>query len=76
VFFGHSRLAAILWLSGFALLFVVLGGCGPALSQSDLGKVVTDLPQVAGADKPYQIPQLGPPLPPGPGSEGDQEEPE
>lgn len=49
---------------GLSLCLVVLlvGGCGPALSQSELGTVVGDLPKVAGADKPYQMPQLGPPL--------------
>ena len=48
------------------ILFLVpllgLGGCGPQLSQSDLGTMVFELPQVAGAEEPYKMPQLGPPL--------------
>ena len=50
----------------FFYLFLIpllgLGGCGPQLSQSDLGTVVFELPQVAGAEEPYKMPQLGPPL--------------
>ena len=48
---------------GFGLLAVllVLAGCGPELSKTDLGTVVYELPKVAGSDEPYQMPQLGPP---------------
>ena len=38
-----------------------LAGCGPELSKNDLGTVVFEVPKVAGADQPYQMPQLGPP---------------
>jgi len=44
------------------ILFLFLGGCGPALSQGDLGTVVFEVPKVAGAEEPYAMPQLGPPL--------------
>jgi hypothetical protein len=44
------------------MALLMLGGCGPALSKSDLGTVVFDLPKVAGADEPYRMPQLGPPV--------------
>lgn len=47
---------------GLLLLLVSLGGCGPSLSEQDLGTVVYELPKVAGADEPYPMPQLGPPL--------------
>ena len=47
------------WL-GLLLLLLLLAGCGPELSKSDLGTVVYELPKVAGADEPYQMPQLGP----------------
>jgi hypothetical protein len=60
VFRGLSLRAAILRLSGCATLLAILGGCGPELSKSDLGKVLPELPKVADADKPYPMPQLGP----------------
>jgi hypothetical protein len=56
-----SRFEVILQLGGLALLAVILGGCGPELSKSDLGTVVFEVPKVAGADKPYAMPKLGPP---------------
>lgn len=37
-----------------------LVGCGPELSDRDLGTVVEEVPKVDGADKPYHMPQLGP----------------
>jgi hypothetical protein len=46
---------------GLLILLVSLGGCGPALSKDDLGTVGFEIPKVAGADEPYQMPQLGPP---------------
>lgn len=53
----------------FLLLAVLLAGCGPELSKSDLGTIIYDVPKVAGADEPYQMPQLGPPA----GSSGEDE---
>jgi hypothetical protein len=50
-------------IAGFALL-AALPGCGPNVSQSDLGTIVYEVPTVAGADQPYKFPDL-PPLPPG-----------
>jgi len=48
------------WTSRFVLLLgVFLGGCGPKLSERDLGTVIYELPKVPGAEKPYQMPQLG-----------------
>jgi hypothetical protein len=44
------------WL--LLLAGVALGGCGPDLSKTDLGHVVYELPNVAGADKPYPMPQF------------------
>ena len=54
-------------LSYLVVLLVTLGGCGRELSKNDLGTVVFDVPKVAGADMPYQMPQLGTP------KEGDQD---
>jgi hypothetical protein len=48
------------WVLAIFLLF--LGGCGPAVSRHDLGTVVFEVPKVAGADEPYRMPQLGPPI--------------
>ena len=48
------------WL-GFSVLLLLLSGCGPELSKTDLGTVVYELPKVAGSEQPYQMPQLGPP---------------
>jgi hypothetical protein len=45
----------------FSFLLALAAGCGPELSPSDLGEVVTELPKVAGVDEPYPMPQLGPP---------------
>ena len=47
---------------GLAILLLFLSGCGPALSKQDLGTVVFEVPKVAGADEPYRMPELGPPL--------------
>jgi hypothetical protein len=55
-----GRFRAILSLGLLAFLAAILGGCGPALSKSDLGTVVFEIPKVAGADKPYPMPKLGP----------------
>jgi hypothetical protein len=44
------------------LLLVLFGGCGPELSKQELGVVVFEVPKVAGTDKPYAMPQLGPPV--------------
>ncbi len=46
---------------GLLAALVLLAGCGPELSKTDLGTVVYELPKVAGSDEPYQMPQLGPP---------------
>jgi hypothetical protein len=46
---------------GLVILLVSLGGCGPELSKEDLGTVVFEVPKIAGAEEPYQMPQLGPP---------------
>jgi hypothetical protein len=57
----RSRLGFIVELGGLAVISAILGGCGPELAKSDLGNVVFEVPKVAGADKPYTMPKLGPP---------------
>jgi hypothetical protein len=40
-----------------------IGGCGPHLSSKECGTIVEGVPQVPGADKPFEMPELGPPPP-------------
>lgn len=47
---------------GLAILLAFASGCGAELSKSELGTVVFEVPKVAGADEPYKMPQLGPPV--------------
>jgi hypothetical protein len=49
---------------GLLSLLLLVVGCGPELSKTDLGQVVTDLPIVAEPDTPHPMPELGPPLDP------------
>ena len=42
------------------LLLFVTPGCGPSLSEEELGTVVYDVQQIPGADQPFPIPD-GPP---------------
>ena len=45
-----------------ALLLVgclTLAGCGPGVSEEDLGTIVTEVPQVPGAEEPFPLPEFG-----------------
>ena len=48
------------FLIGCAVLTLVPGGCGPNVTTEDLGQIVFEVPEVPGADKPYDMPELGP----------------
>lgn len=48
------------------LLVVILSGCGPAVDTKDMGTIVFEVPQVTGADQPYELPPEAGPLPPEP----------
>lgn len=37
------------------LLLAPLAGCGPAVSEDELGEIVFELPEVPGADEPYPL---------------------
>ena len=55
-----QRLFRLLLLSSL-LLFA---GCGPRVSREDLGEVLKELPEMPGAEEPYDMSdELGPPLP-------------
>ncbi len=49
-----------LYLAAF-LTGTSVAGCGAQLSKADLGTVIFEVPQVAGTEGPYQMPQLGSP---------------
>jgi hypothetical protein len=38
-------------------------GCGQNYSEQEFGTIVKGLPKIEGIDKPYDMPELGPPLP-------------
>lgn len=48
------------------LLNAMLTGCGPSIDTRDMGTVVFEVPQVPGADQPYELPPEAGPLPPEP----------
>jgi hypothetical protein len=39
----------------------VLPGCGRSVDSREFGTIVQGIPQVEGADKPFEMPKLGPP---------------
>ncbi len=45
-------------------ILATLPGCGPAVSRSDLGEIKYEVPQVPGSERPYPIPDVGPPAKP------------
>jgi hypothetical protein len=45
------------------LIGLVLTGCGPAVSNKDLGTVIYEVPHVQGADEPYKLPEINTPTP-------------
>lgn len=52
------------WLSVGVLILMVFplfGGCGPDLTAKEFGTIVEGIPHVQGADKPFEMPELGPP---------------
>ncbi len=47
-----------------AVLVSAVAGCGPKVAPEDLGQIVFEVPDVPGAEKPYEMPELGPAPPP------------
>jgi len=35
-------------------------GCGPSGDRDDLGTVLEEVPEVSGAEEPFEMPELGP----------------
>jgi len=55
---GRRRAATHLAIVG---LLLAAGGCATRLDPAQYGEIVTKLPKVEGADKPYQLPDLDEP---------------
>jgi hypothetical protein len=49
-------------LFGVLAIPMALPGCGPAVAKSELGDIVYEVPKVPGADEPFPIPNVVPPL--------------
>jgi len=60
------RSGVLLALAAAVLVLPPVWGCGPGVSEEELGTVVKELPEVPGADEPFEMPKLGPPPPPDP----------
>ena len=62
----------------FALILTIplISGCGPRLTEEDLGTVVDDMSEVPGADEPYEVPGLSIEPEPDPFEEPEEEEEE
>jgi hypothetical protein len=57
------------WIAAGIFVGAAIVGCGPSVSESDLGTIVYEVPTVAGADEPFPYPKLPPPAP---GSEAER----
>jgi hypothetical protein len=51
-------------LFGLALLALVAPGCGPALNEDDLGRVIYDVREMPGVDAPFRFPDVSQPSTP------------
>ena len=45
---------------GLLVGVLAVGGCGPAIPPEELGTVLEEVPEIPGADEPYEIPDFGP----------------
>ena len=41
------------------LTLPIVSGCGPHVTEQDLGTVVFEVPNVPGSDEPYELPDSG-----------------
>lgn len=48
-------------LTLLGLLAAAVAGCGPAVSTSNFGRVLYEVPDVKAAEKPYEFPDKAPP---------------
>ena len=53
------------WLFGIVLILPTMAGCGPRLTDKDLGTLVFDAPELPDADVPYVLPESSAPGAPG-----------
>jgi hypothetical protein len=40
------------------IILLACGGCGPRLSEKDVGSPIFEIPKLPGSDTPYPLPQL------------------
>jgi hypothetical protein len=60
----QNTISSTAWvLLAFCVLSLAGTGCGPAVSREELGTVLEQIPKVAGAQRPFPMPELGPPIP-------------
>ena len=48
-------------LFGIVLILPTTAGCGPRLTDEELGTVILDASELPGADEPYALPESGAP---------------
>ncbi len=56
-------------LIGFTLFALAAPGCGPALKEEELGRVIFDVGDAPKADQRYDLPDVRQPSPPESGTE-------
>lgn len=56
-----NRIRLVSVVSLLAVCLSGWAGCGERVSEEDLGTVVEGIPQVPGAEKPYELPDLSSP---------------
>ena len=49
-------------LIGILFCLVLLPGCEPTVQPEDLGTIEHELPEIPGADEPYEMPELDEPI--------------
>lgn len=52
----HDRLGGLLKIAAVALAACWVG-CGPRISDEELGEVIFEVPKVPGAEEPFSLPE-------------------
>ena len=61
-------------LLGIVLIVFTASGCGPGLTEEELGTVIYDAKELPGADQPYELPEQAYPSTEGASSASGEEE--